>query len=255
MSMNWIRGETVRLRPGATARLEASFTLIELMASMAILGLIMVLLFSVFDQVNKAWLGGENRVETFTQARAILDLMSRELSQAVATTKVPFYLQDAQHIYFVAPVNTVVGSSDADLCEVGYDFVNAPPTQPTAFRRRLTKSTDPANWIFYTPGASWWTHFTLANDASLADGNILNVTFKCYDASTPPVQLGPPYTAGGISGNKLPYTILISMDVVDSRTLARLTVVGDPTGATHPLITGPAKRSFSATVYLSNISP
>src|SRR5664280_2130498 len=80
-----------------------AFTLIELLASMAILSLIMVMLFSAFEQISKAWTNGENRVETFTQARAILDLMSRELSQAIATPKIPFSLQDKRHIYFVAP--------------------------------------------------------------------------------------------------------------------------------------------------------
>jgi prepilin-type N-terminal cleavage/methylation domain-containing protein len=230
----------------------AGFTLIELMASMAILGLIMVMLFSVFDQVNKAWLNGENRVETFTQARAIMDLMSRELSQAIATTKIPFYLPDANHIYFVAPVNAVVGSPAADLCEVGYEFVNLPPSVPATLTRKFSQSTD-SQWNFYTQlPASWAPAFNSTEDAPLAEGSVLNLTFTCYDANGNP--LGHPYRAGGIGGNKLPYAIVVSMDVVDSRTLARLTVVGDPTGISHPQITQPAVRSFSTTVYLSNLS-
>src|SRR5437899_1219325 len=85
-----MRRETLRSRPAARSidRRRTGFTLIELLASLAILGLIMTMLFTVFEQVNKAWLNGENRVETFTQARALLDLMSRELSEAIATPKI-----------------------------------------------------------------------------------------------------------------------------------------------------------------------
>jgi prepilin-type N-terminal cleavage/methylation domain-containing protein len=89
----------------------AAFTLTELMVSMAILGLIMVMLFGIFEQVNKAWLNGENRVETFTQARAIMDLMSRELSQAVATPKISFF-GGPNKVCFVAPVNTAANQAD-----------------------------------------------------------------------------------------------------------------------------------------------
>ena len=101
-------------------RSRAAFTLIELMVSMAILGLIMVILFSIFEEVNKAWLNSENRVETFTQARAVLDFLSRELSQAVATPKITFY-GDVNKLYFIAPLNTDP-ANQADLCEVGYEY-------------------------------------------------------------------------------------------------------------------------------------
>src|SRR2546427_492634 len=70
-----------------------AFTLIELLASMAILGLIVVMLLGVFQQTSKAWLRGESHVETFTQARAALDFMCRELSQAIATDKISFFAQ------------------------------------------------------------------------------------------------------------------------------------------------------------------
>src|SRR2546426_5902 len=73
-----------------TASASLGFTLLELMASMAILGLMTVMLFAAFNQASKAWLQGENRVESFQQARAALDFMSKELSQAIVNTNVQF---------------------------------------------------------------------------------------------------------------------------------------------------------------------
>jgi prepilin-type N-terminal cleavage/methylation domain-containing protein len=247
-----IRWET--LRSGAAARSgdrrRSAFTLIELLASLAILGLIMTMLFTVFEQVNKAWLNGENRVETFTQARAILDLMSRELSQAIATSKISFH-GELNKVYFVSPVNANP-DNHADLCEVGYEFDKT--AYPFTFTRKLTEPTTaniPTPWNFYTI-ASWWTSFDPTKDTVFKDGTILNLEFHYEDANGNYDQapFTPPFTQ-----NKFPSAIVIYIDCVDSRTAARLQVVGGPTTIAGQNITKPAVRSFSTTVYLPNISP
>jgi prepilin-type N-terminal cleavage/methylation domain-containing protein len=232
-------------RPGDAAvrgrKSRAAFTLIELMVSMAILGLIMAILFSIFEQVNKAWLNSENRVETFTQARAILDLLSREVSQAVATPTITFYGKDINDIYFVAPLNTDSGGL-ADLCEVGYEF---DPNQLT-LRRRFTQSANAA-WDFYANPAGWWRTFDTSKDVILADNGILNVSFYYYDANGNAITYGVPV-------NKLPYSVVISLDAVDSRTFARLKLIPNVGTAWVP-ITNSTLRSFSTTIYLPNSSP
>ena len=215
------------------------------MASMAILGLIMVMLFSVFDQVNKAWLGGENRVETFTEARAILDLMSRELSQAVATTKIQFY-GDAQKVYFVAPLNTA-STNRADLCAVGYVFDNSIPTKPT-LTRDLTEPTSAnisGTWNIYAAG--WWGG-AFDKQTVLTDDTILNLTFQYWDPAQN--KFVNTYT-----GNRLPYAVQIFMDAVDSRTVAKLKVVGGPSTPAGQSITKSTLRSFTTIIYLPNALP
>jgi prepilin-type N-terminal cleavage/methylation domain-containing protein len=238
-----------------------AFTLIELMASMAILGLIMVMLFSVFDQVSKAWTNGENRVETFTQARAILDLMSRELSQAVATPKITFH-GDVNAVYFVAPVNSDP-ANQADLCEVGYEYeltgLTGPPAWTFKIRRRLTEPT-PGNivsglWKFYANPAGWWTpastSFDPNREATLATNSILGLQFRYFDNSTPPIAYATPYNSQA-HNDKLPYAIQISVDAVDSRTVAKLKLVGGPGTSAGQTIIKPVLRSFSTFVYLPN---
>ena len=63
---------------GQVAHRPAAFTLLELLTSIAVLAIISSLLFAAFNQATKVWLQGENRVETFTQARATLDFMTKE---------------------------------------------------------------------------------------------------------------------------------------------------------------------------------
>jgi hypothetical protein len=112
---------------------EGGFTLLELISAMATLAMLTALLFGAIDQANRAWLTSENRVETFTQARAALDFMSREISQAITTNTIPFLAQESTmqlgtispvtlyfgNIAFVASVGN--GASDGmDLMEVVY---------------------------------------------------------------------------------------------------------------------------------------
>jgi prepilin-type N-terminal cleavage/methylation domain-containing protein len=232
-------------------RSRAGFTLIELVTSMAILGLMMVVLFSVFDQVNKAWLQGENRVETFTDARAVLDLMSRELSQAIATNNITFY-GAASAVYFVAPVNSNPQNL-SDLCGMGYDFEQYNNNQWTLRinRHLIQPTTIAAANLIYSP--TWTNNFYTANDtvATLATNSILGLKFQYMDNkglifSTWPNPTWPsPYI--------LPSAIIIDMTNVDSRTATR---IREFTPATlPPSVTNSTWRDFTTTVYLPNISP
>jgi prepilin-type N-terminal cleavage/methylation domain-containing protein len=225
-------------------RKSSAFTLIELMVSMAILGLIMVMLFAIFEQINKAWLQGENRVETFTQTRAILDLMSRELSQAIATPNIQFF-GDTNRLYFVAPVNTVP-TNQADLCEVGYEYNPAAFTLTRDFEEPTSANIASSTWI-YSP--AWWGSGSFGTLALLANvTNILNVSFEYFD----PAQ--NKWVKTYTSNNKLPSAIQISIDTVDSRTAARLGQVQNVGIAWLP-ITNSTLRTFSSIVYLPNTSP
>lgn len=104
-------------KPGSLSS-ASGFTLIELLTSLAILAILSSLLFAAFSQASKAWLLGESRVETFTQARAALDFMSRELSQAIVNPSVSF-LGTNYAVAFVAPVANGPGD-DVDIEEVVY---------------------------------------------------------------------------------------------------------------------------------------
>jgi prepilin-type N-terminal cleavage/methylation domain-containing protein len=244
-----------------------AFTLIELLTSMAILGVMMVVLFSVFDQINKAWLQGENRVETFTSARAALDYMSRELSQAIATN-IPFY-GDSTHVYFVAPVGSSP-QNQSDLCEIGYEFEGVDPSNPNnltlKIERRLIAPTalncqgfPASHWNPYaTP--PWWNLFfgvpintTTESSTALASNCVYGLQFQYYGPNG--VLLPTPYNP---SPSKLPYAIAIIMTNVDSRTAAKLNIpaIASAGAATwQTIVTNATPRVFSTTVYLPNIQP
>jgi prepilin-type N-terminal cleavage/methylation domain-containing protein len=232
------------------------YTLVELLTSMAILGVMLGVLFSVFDNVQKAWLQGENRVETFTQARAILDLMSRELSQAIAANGITFH-GETNRVFFVAPVANNP-SDQADLCQVGYEFDPNLPQLTGAWAFQITRHfIEPTsanvlanNWNIRS---TWWSTLPLTapagdNPSILATNCIVNVQFQYFNSAGNAIS--PPV-------NQLPYAVAISMDVVDSRTVTKMRAVPSPSlfNQTWQNITNSTLRTFYTKIYLPNASP
>ena len=69
-------------------RAARGFTLVEVLVSMAILGVLVTFLFGALRQAGDVVTRGSARVESFSSARAALDFMSRELAQTVAPWQV-----------------------------------------------------------------------------------------------------------------------------------------------------------------------
>lgn len=59
-----------------------AFTLLELMVSMTILSILMVLVFEMFGQTQRAWTAARARVGTFKEARVAFENLTRSLGQA-----------------------------------------------------------------------------------------------------------------------------------------------------------------------------
>src|SRR5690606_7642489 len=73
------------LPAGGARQPRSAFSVVELMLSVAIMGVIIFALYSVFNQTQRALRGTETQGNVAEKARAIVDILSRELSQAKAT--------------------------------------------------------------------------------------------------------------------------------------------------------------------------
>ena len=72
--MNRVKGNLFR----------AGFTLIEIMVAMSVLAILVMLIGNIFQQVSASWNIGTHSADANTAARAALNYMAQELSQAVA---------------------------------------------------------------------------------------------------------------------------------------------------------------------------
>jgi uncharacterized protein (TIGR02599 family) len=70
----------------SSSRQVHGFTLVELMVSTAIIGLIMLVLVSMTNQMGQTWRGTASKIEKFQEARDGFEAMTRRLSQATLNT-------------------------------------------------------------------------------------------------------------------------------------------------------------------------
>jgi prepilin-type N-terminal cleavage/methylation domain-containing protein len=104
----------------------ASFTLIEMLVSVAIFSLLVLLLFGLMGGASKLWRRQTAEEESFREARSALNVLSRDMYGALISTNTDwFYCNGTNQLAFLTTLpNTAQGSTDAlgDVCAVGYSL-------------------------------------------------------------------------------------------------------------------------------------
>jgi prepilin-type N-terminal cleavage/methylation domain-containing protein len=202
------------------------FTLLELLAAVAILAIISTLLFGAFSQSSKAWLQAEARVETHQQIRAVLDMFSRELSQAIVSANFPkmSITGGSDWISFVAPVGDI--NANTELLGVKYGSV------ANGMTFVLCRNTGA-----FTGGAQAPSISLDPTQHALAENLITVSFFNTINGTT--------WTAGAVpSAGRNPRAIKLILTAIDSRAAARLAAGGDA----QTILS--ATNRFSTEVYL-----
>ena len=111
------------------SRREGGFTLLEMLISLALLAIIVAASVTVFRGVAQSWQRGEVRSLRYQNARAIFDVMNREISSILPPNRhAPFLGLPADamplksdaigpSLFFVA---LVPGAAPTDVTEIGY---------------------------------------------------------------------------------------------------------------------------------------
>ena len=161
-------------------------TLIEVMIVVAILALMSSTIFSVFQGSLLSHRRGTNRALICSEARAALDMMSREIEKAIVDERenIHYEVWDvsdsctyrtysvADEFYFIAPVNADNNDDDhRDLSEVGY-WLKGDGSDTTLMRHYTSGST---NFVFYGGGNG-------NSDALI--GNVSDLQFEYWDDVT-----------------------------------------------------------------------
>jgi len=104
----------------------ASFTLIEVLVSMAVFSLLMLLIFSIMKDSTELWRQQSSADGSFREARAALNTLSRDMSAALVSTNAAwFYSNGTNELAFLTTLpDSAQGSSvnHGDICAVGYSL-------------------------------------------------------------------------------------------------------------------------------------
>ena len=165
-------------------------TLIEILVVSVIFAIIATSLFVVFKAGLDSWRRTQGHLEVYQNARAALDMMTRELSAAYlnpADSTITFRgFNSASHsgwvasnggdeVFFVAALNPSLNYNDAalELCKVGYYLDNTTNQLMKYFYYVKTGKTPDYDF----------SHYALANDVTFTKiaSNVTGLTFQYYD--------------------------------------------------------------------------
>ncbi len=99
-------------------RSPAAFTLVELLVSMVLLILIVAIVLQMSDQTGKIWHDSASKIQSFQDARAGFEAMTRKLSQATLNTYYDYY--DAKN----RPRKSLTGSDLVNFTPSRYDRIS-----------------------------------------------------------------------------------------------------------------------------------
>lgn len=154
---------------------KAGFSLLEVLVAVAVLALLVVLLMGMVDGATRMWRMNENRVESYREARAALNLISADLRSLHPSTNTNYFLTNLPDIGPSTPTNAQVGfltalplsaqdtGSLSDLCTAGYFLAYGPFT---TFSREAGFNL----YRYFRESNETWTNLT-ANTALIEEAN------------------------------------------------------------------------------------
>jgi prepilin-type N-terminal cleavage/methylation domain-containing protein len=146
------------------SRSRAAFSLIELLASLAILLIIVGILGMIYIHFDKAWTQGTGKADCNTTGQASLNIISRDLEHAVADDILTFAMQPDRY------TNRSYGCWNDEICFVSMESTNllAGATNRTALEVQY--------WVRNAGGRYELVRGCLTNDIALPTTSLAN----CY---------------------------------------------------------------------------
>ncbi len=243
-----------------------AFTLLEVMVSMTILSILIVLLLSMVNAASQLWRDSENRVDSYREARAALNVIASDLESIFPSTNTNFFALDPRGLPATAAPKTVASSvfflsalprdaqdqnaGKSDLCQVGYfmayDKTTLNNTNQSYNLYRYFRSSDPtfaaikSNQFFQNMTS------TPAGGEEILARNVTSFKVSAYTIDRATGALGPFAQTAETSS---PDVIEITLTAVNKESAAKFTGKSDWTNTNSPVYKA-SQRTFSTRVHL-----
>jgi prepilin-type N-terminal cleavage/methylation domain-containing protein len=212
------------------SRRSRAFTLPELLVALAITSLLVLLLGNIVSAALKVWQQGRNRLDTFANARFILNRIGDEIIGATTQQGRVQFVENysfspgptatattSENVFFVAPYpNAKAG----DLCVIAYALDSTTHRLQRAFKDSDQAWTVAASTRYRAAGYSNALEWrTIAN-------GVLEFEIQAYsqaDVDTPsPTPVPTAAWDSESAGGKTPRHIILRLKVVDDKTAVAL---------------------------------
>ena len=196
------------------------FTLVELLISMSVLSVFLLGLMQFYSTTETVMSSGSNRTEMFERARVAMDMMANDLTcmyySQTDDTLVPFTSTGSSFQVATVRPEKLKSSAKTNIVGVKYDW--------DAGSRKLTYASD-GNDVFSVDKAGFGGKETLVEGVT---------DFSVIVNKTPGIKY-------------LPDTVLITMELVDKKTLQRLEANA---GSEDAILKNAYKREFRRLVVI-----
>jgi prepilin-type N-terminal cleavage/methylation domain-containing protein len=180
------------------------FTLLEMLVAIIILGAVVAIMSATFAHTQRTLLFASEKLDAEQAGRALLQQMTTELSQAIATNGLALSCS-GNSLTFCATLTPATTNALCELRKIQYQLAGTTVLNGLERSELLCGS---AGW----PGGAYETV------VRVADNQIHQLSFECASASSS--------FAGSWSSAGLPAAVRIKLALVGTRTAARLVTMG-----------------------------
>lgn len=191
----------------------AAFTLVELLAAMAVLAIMLLMFANIFASSGKAWSSGTRRTEQNMNGRAVLEYMCKEISQSIVGSnngvvfqldydvsgtfsERSYFTNTALHFVSTRGCSAAANPDEARLIHyyvrkgpntssgddfAPYQLMRAQNSDHSIITSAYQTTAKPPGWSSQKSGTGWQASVFVDNITQfyvVADGN--NATFKSY---------------------------------------------------------------------------
>lgn len=164
-------------------RKQTSFTLVEMLVGAAVFSILILLLFSILSLSTKLWLAQTAKENDFREARAALNMMSRDLNAAITTPNQNWYYGVTNPAPSPTPAQLAFlttlpdasqpsGVDRGDICTVGYSL---------EYTTNDASSTETNMSLYRYIGFSDWTYNNIVHTNGPAGVQSVSVIFSSVD--------------------------------------------------------------------------
>jgi type II secretion system protein J len=223
------------------------FTLVELLAAMAVLVVMMYLLFRFISGAQQAWSLSTSSQEIYEKSRIALDLITRDLQSAVARSNdvpgqhIRFQQVAADQIRFVS--DGAVGASGSDsspsvslLAEVGYQLDNH-------VLERALENAAGAGWNIYEDRSGAPSCVNQQGGFQEVIDGVLGLQFLCYNDS---MSIVSPWLGATVE-TALPFAVEVHLRIIDGKSFNRWKLLS---AQDQSRLESEVALSFSKTIFL-----
>lgn len=238
------------------------FTIIELLAAMAVLLIMVALLSRVFGSAASTWRAGHKRIESNNSGRAAMEFMSRELSAVVMSKKdgPTFVLESDQtntlgmlsdSLYFVTMSHRAEyrsGQKYRDVQQVCYAVRPSVTNQPGryALYRFVYEVFDNTNFSCYVNNV-WTSSLKRLTANPTVNGSILADNVRSFEVFVTPVGEDDPQEDYSLESEPPPAAIDIYLEVLAEEDAVRASLTPGDTAFMNA-----ATRRYATRIYVQN---